>query len=208
LNSTSETTFVASDEDLHPWFFGGEAPPQTLASWDKISGAAVMLHWPMWSLSELERQQNRASAKGAPTEKVFDSESGGKNHYIKGKKINQMRDWILSLSTMPEEKRAKMTPYERIFCRTFYLKVKRYQKGVKWVSQKQYELLREIAARYLVPASLNTLAASLDTSTSAENSNPVPANTISLSQPFKVSSPESESDCSLSELKEKGWEEV
>jgi hypothetical protein len=113
---------------------------------------AVMLHYPAWSLSDLEKQARRearlgnraALREGAQEER----EREGLRKYVRSGKHNQMRDWVNGLVAIRNEIRPKLTKYEREFLNKFYVKFKKHSKA-RWVTESQYALCREIAARFL-----------------------------------------------------------
>jgi len=200
--------YIATDEDLPKIFFGGEAPPKPAPDWDRIATVAAMLHWPMWSLSELEKQrlrEERQREKGFSPAK-FEAENGKPKGYIKRKKANQMRLWIAALAKLTQDEKRRLTPFERTFCRTLWLKFRRYGENTKWLTQNQYEKLREIAAKHLAAKLLSTPGESSDTS-KAISLPPAINGTISN---LPISAPCSqEKECESSQipdnLKKEGW---
>lgn len=206
--------YHATNDDLHLWFFGGDPPPKPKVDIEKTLQAAAMLHWPLWSLSELEKQklreEKRISERGIG-KASFDRENGKSRKYIRKKKIVQMRDWILSLAKLPSDVKKNFTSFEVVFCRSFYYKFYRYGEKTRWVTEKQYETLAVIAARHLAPNALSIPAGNLGIS-KTESSNPASVDTPSMSMHFEGSLPEKGLDCSanrdLQKLLKEGWEIV
>lgn len=139
------------DDLLHPWFYGGPAPePFRNRDDDLVRQNKLWVQYPAWCKSELEKQRDRAEAKGAPTGEALDEDTNRKK-YIRKPKQDQMELWLDALRPHDERIKREATTFERNFLREMWATFK-LRRGKKQITQKQFMKLSEISARFLVPS--------------------------------------------------------
>lgn len=136
--------YVATDEDLPEIFWpGGKVPESKPVDVVLQSEVAVSIHYSAIEREKAERREQRAAA--------FENRSAlaevrGKQ-YIKGSKKEQMHSWLESLAE--QNAQSRMTPFEQRFFSDMHSRFLAWYPAVKWVTQKQYQFLRSLAAKYL-----------------------------------------------------------
>ena len=136
--------YIATDDDLPEIFWpGGKAPEPKPVDAVLQSEVAVSIHYSAIEREKAERRERRAVA--------FENRSAlaeirGKQ-YIRFEKKEQMRAWLESLATQNATER--MSPYEQRFFADTFGRFEAYFPEVKWVTRKQYEFLKSLAAKYL-----------------------------------------------------------
>jgi len=136
--------YIASDDDLPEIFWpGGKAPESKPVDAVLQAEVAVGIHYSAIEREKAERRKQRAVA--------FENRSAlaeirGKQ-YIKFEKKEQMNSWLESLAA--QHAAARMSPYEERFFADLFGRFEAYFPAVKWITQKQYEFLKSLAAKYL-----------------------------------------------------------
>lgn len=144
------SSYSATNDDLpdfeHP--LTREEQYQRAYSHAQRNSAAVQLIYPMWCLSNLEKQAKRAEEKGGVSGADALDRDLNRKIYVRQEKHNQMRLWIFSLARVAQWVRQDLSPWEKQFLNQCYRKFKKYPK-IKWVTENQYQALRVIAAKFL-----------------------------------------------------------
>lgn len=139
-------TYQATDDDL-PDFDSvpsQEEQRRRAASIGQRASIAVQLHYPQAGLSEQEKQAARAMRNGAPTAAQLDEQANRKK-YIRWPKRAQMWDWLRALSAVD----VALSTFERQFVSQMLDKFERWRDRTKWITEKQYQFAKDIAARKL-----------------------------------------------------------
>jgi len=134
--------YDATDEDLPDFLFDKSKLPEPAAiDPRKRAEIAVQAHYP--ALSEKQRKREERALKRA--EREGEGLEDAKVFVKRAKKI-QMWDWLLGL----EQTFPAMNFRERDFCEVLLKKFRKYTPyGVKWVTEKQFQWLKTIAATYV-----------------------------------------------------------
>lgn len=151
--TTEQARYCATDSDLPAIFWpDGQAPEeiQRSSSEEMKRYAAISLHYPALTKSDLEKQQARAECKAERERKrdAREARSEARSIYIKSAKRAQMAGWIFALSKQHAVNR--MDSFERdFFLRTFTKFDRYFPFRLKWITQKQFDFARSLASRYL-----------------------------------------------------------
>lgn len=128
------------DDDLPDLFFGKDVKQGTvrLPSEKEIQ---VALHYPSieWRSPKRIRHEELEARKAA---KANDPD---RKQFIKSGKKRQMNSWLEAL----DAQRPVMSSWEIGFVTGLLDKFRKYYPEVKWITIKQYQALRHIAASYL-----------------------------------------------------------
>ena len=136
--------YIATDDDLPEIFWpGGKAPEPKPVDAVLQSEVAVSIHYSAIESEKAERRQQRSIA--------FENRSAlaeirGKQ-YVRFEKKEQMNSWLESLAA--QDAQSRMTPFEQRFFADMFGRFEAYFPAVKWITQKQYEFLKSLAAKYL-----------------------------------------------------------
>lgn len=139
-------SYHATDDDLPEIFWpGGKAPELSPVDTAKRAQMAVQRHYAPVEQSGSERRYARAVESERRT--VARELDADRKHYVRGKKCEQMHEWFEALAV--QKAQLRMTPYEQRFFADLLGRFQAWYPRVKWITQKQYGFLRQIAARYL-----------------------------------------------------------
>jgi hypothetical protein len=136
------------DEDLPEIFFKPVTPAPTPLQQTQRTEVAMELHY-SFAARKRKKQEERAARESVR------SIPRGKSVFIRGEKVEKMRQWLLSMAAQGCAQR--MDQFERSFCRDLWIRfnyVAQFKdKGVtrrpRKLTQKQFLCLRTIAAKYL-----------------------------------------------------------
>ena len=134
--------FEASDDDLPDAFFSDWPLTRVItpADAEEVAKIAVQVHYP--SAKETKRDQLRERRNISAEVRAVANE---KPRYIKGAKRRIMFQWCLALEHMVHV----LEPREADLVNYLLSKFRRYGHRAKWVSQKQYEFLLDVASKNL-----------------------------------------------------------
>jgi len=136
--------YVATDDDLPDVFWpGGKVPDPKPVDAILQAQIAVSVHYSAIEREKAERREQRAVA--FENRDALETIRG--KRYVKFSKKEQMHAWLESLAG--QNAVSRMTPFERRFFEDMYARFAAYFPAVKWVTQKQYEFLRSLAAKCL-----------------------------------------------------------
>ena len=94
----------------------------------------------------LEKEKPAAREAKTTTRASLDADLGRKK-YVKRKKKAQMRSWLWSLHAQGAF--ARMNAWERGFAEKHFGKFERWGERARWVTQAQYDVAENLAAKYL-----------------------------------------------------------
>jgi hypothetical protein len=121
---------------------GGKAPePRPLDKY-REAAAKVEAHYP----AILEQKRQRKIDRVIKRDREDSAKERGGPCYIKRARKIQMYTWLMHLrNTFPA-----MDYRERNFCETLLAKFQKYTPyGVKWITRKQFDWLKNISVRYI-----------------------------------------------------------
>jgi hypothetical protein len=134
-------TYNATDDDLPDFFRDGSLPKPPKKDVRKVAEQAVLHHYPQIAEKQ-QRREARALAK-AQRDGVRLQE---RKQYVKRAKKLQMWDWLRGLKVSFPIMRQR----EREFYEGMLLKFEKYTAyNVKWVTENQYQWLKNISTTYL-----------------------------------------------------------
>jgi len=140
----SDSPYVSTDADLPVSFWpDGELPDPKPVDAMMRARVAVSLHYSATERERAERREQRAVA--FENRDALEAIRG--KRYIKFEKKELMNAWIESLAEQNALER--MTGYEQRFFTDMQSRFAAYFPSVKWVTRKQFEFLKSIAAKYL-----------------------------------------------------------
>lgn len=140
----SDSPYVSTDADLPISFWpDGELPDPKPADAMMRAQVAVSLHYSAIERERAERREQRAVA----FENRDALETIRVKRYVKFSKKEQMNAWLGALAE--QNAASRMTPFEQRFFSDMHSRFLKWFPCVKWITQRQYEFLKFLAAKHL-----------------------------------------------------------
>ncbi len=133
--------YQATDEDLPESFWPGRSVPRPMESDARLRAEEIVRRLYPALLGPAPACEHKTATRAS-----LDAESGRKK-YVRWKKRAQMWGWLWSLDAQGAFER--MNAWEREFARNNLEKFGRWRERTKWVTQAQYDVAANLAAKYL-----------------------------------------------------------